>query len=153
MHVDQCRARLNLVGWTTSEGAAHVLSYGYRGSYPPHHHSRTLRTLEARRRRVKEVEWEKEKCWRKSQAPPSPQAITIVMGEQEVLSSPCIVSGEICEQVIHQDQFPQPHHAWSRGISPQILCAPFIVILHFVKSQSMTWSFTYAPYLQCTLVD
>ena len=24
-----------LVGWVTSDGAAHVLSYGYRGSYPP----------------------------------------------------------------------------------------------------------------------
>ena len=35
MHVDQCRARLDLVGWATSDGAAHVLSYGYRGSYPP----------------------------------------------------------------------------------------------------------------------
>ena len=35
VHVDQCRARLDLVGWATSDGAAHVLSYGYRGSYPP----------------------------------------------------------------------------------------------------------------------
>ena len=35
VHVDQCRARLDLVGWATSYGAAHVLSYGYRGSYPP----------------------------------------------------------------------------------------------------------------------
>ena len=35
VHVDQCRAHLDLVGWTTSDGAAHVLSYGYRGSYPP----------------------------------------------------------------------------------------------------------------------
>ena len=29
------RARLDLVGWATFDGAAHVLSYGYRGSYPP----------------------------------------------------------------------------------------------------------------------
>ena len=35
MHIDQCRARLDLVGWATSDGAAHVLSYGYRGSYSP----------------------------------------------------------------------------------------------------------------------
>ena len=35
MHVDQCRARLDLVGWAISDGAAHVLSYGYWGSYPP----------------------------------------------------------------------------------------------------------------------
>ena len=35
MHVDQCRARLDLVGWATSDGAAYVLSCGYRGSYPP----------------------------------------------------------------------------------------------------------------------
>ena len=35
VHVDHCRARLDLVGWATSDGAAHVLSYGYRGSYPP----------------------------------------------------------------------------------------------------------------------
>ena len=35
VHADQCRARLDLVGWATSDGAAHVLSYGYRGSYPP----------------------------------------------------------------------------------------------------------------------
>ena len=34
VHVDQCRARLDLVGWATSDGAAHVLSYGYRGPYP-----------------------------------------------------------------------------------------------------------------------
>jgi hypothetical protein len=26
--------RLDLVGWATSDGAAHVLSCGYRGSYP-----------------------------------------------------------------------------------------------------------------------
>ena len=37
MHVDQCCARLDLVGWATSDGAAHVLSYGYRGSYPHTH--------------------------------------------------------------------------------------------------------------------
>ena len=35
MHADQCRARLDLVGWATSDGATHVLSCGYRGSYPP----------------------------------------------------------------------------------------------------------------------
>ena len=35
MHVNQCRARLDLVGWATSDGVAHVLSCGYRGSYPP----------------------------------------------------------------------------------------------------------------------
>ena len=35
MHVDQGRACLDLVGWATSDGAAHVLSYGYRGTYPP----------------------------------------------------------------------------------------------------------------------
>ena len=29
-----CTARLDLVGWATSDGAAHVLSYGYWGSYP-----------------------------------------------------------------------------------------------------------------------
>ena len=28
------RARLDLVGWATSDGAAHVLSCGYWGSYP-----------------------------------------------------------------------------------------------------------------------
>ena len=28
------RARLDLVGWATSDGAAHVLLCGYRGSYP-----------------------------------------------------------------------------------------------------------------------
>ena len=29
VHVDQCRACLDLVGWATFDGAAHVLSYGY----------------------------------------------------------------------------------------------------------------------------
>ena len=29
VHVDQCRAHLDLVGWTTFDGAAHVLSCGY----------------------------------------------------------------------------------------------------------------------------
>ena len=35
VHADQCHACLYLVGWATSDGVAHVLSYGYRGSYPP----------------------------------------------------------------------------------------------------------------------
>ena len=35
MHVDQCHARLDLVGWATSDGAAHVVYHGYPGSYPP----------------------------------------------------------------------------------------------------------------------
>ena len=35
MHIDQCRAHLDLVGWATSNGVAYVLSYGYWGSYPP----------------------------------------------------------------------------------------------------------------------
>ena len=35
VHVDQCRARLDLVGWATSDGVVHVLSCGYRGSFPP----------------------------------------------------------------------------------------------------------------------
>ena len=35
VHVDQCRARLDLVGWATYDSVAHVLSYGYRGVYPP----------------------------------------------------------------------------------------------------------------------
>ena len=35
MHAEQRRACLDLVGWATSDGAAHVLSYGYQGSYPP----------------------------------------------------------------------------------------------------------------------
>ena len=30
-----CTSSLDLVGWTSPGGAAHVLSYGYRGSYPP----------------------------------------------------------------------------------------------------------------------
>ena len=34
MHVEQRRARLDLVGWVTSDGAAHVLSCGYWGPYP-----------------------------------------------------------------------------------------------------------------------
>ena len=34
MHAEQRRARLDLVGWATSDGAAHVLSCGYRGPYP-----------------------------------------------------------------------------------------------------------------------
>ena len=34
VHVDQCRARLDLMGWATSDGAAYVLSCGYRGPYP-----------------------------------------------------------------------------------------------------------------------
>jgi hypothetical protein len=29
-----CISRLDLVGWVTSDGATHVLSCGYRGSYP-----------------------------------------------------------------------------------------------------------------------
>ena len=29
---------LDLVDWATFDGVAHVLSYGYRGSYPPHSH-------------------------------------------------------------------------------------------------------------------
>ena len=33
MHTEQRYARLDLVGWATSDGAAHVLFYGYRGSY------------------------------------------------------------------------------------------------------------------------
>ena len=33
-------ARLDLVGWATSDGVAHVLSCGYRGPYP---HSYQLR--------------------------------------------------------------------------------------------------------------
>ena len=35
MHVDQCRARLDFVGWATYDGAAHVVCRGYPGSYPP----------------------------------------------------------------------------------------------------------------------
>ena len=35
MHAEQRRACLDLVGWATSDGAAYVLSCGYRGSYPP----------------------------------------------------------------------------------------------------------------------
>ena len=27
---------LDLMGWTSPGAVAHVLSYGYRGSYPPH---------------------------------------------------------------------------------------------------------------------
>ena len=34
VHAEQRRARLDLVGWATSDGAAHVLSYGYQGPYP-----------------------------------------------------------------------------------------------------------------------
>ena len=34
MPAEQRRARLDLVGWATSDGAAHVLSCGYRGPYP-----------------------------------------------------------------------------------------------------------------------
>ena len=30
-----CAARLDLVGWATSDGVAHVLSYRYQGVYPP----------------------------------------------------------------------------------------------------------------------
>ena len=30
-----CSARLRIVGWVTSEGAAHVVCHGYPGSYPP----------------------------------------------------------------------------------------------------------------------
>ena len=29
MHVDQCRARLDLMGWATSDGAAHIICRGY----------------------------------------------------------------------------------------------------------------------------
>ena len=35
MHAKQRRACLDLVDWATYDGAAHVLSCGYRGSYPP----------------------------------------------------------------------------------------------------------------------
>ena len=35
VHVDQCHARLDLMGWATSDGAAHVLYYGYRGVISP----------------------------------------------------------------------------------------------------------------------
>ena len=35
MHAKQRRARIDLMGWATSNGAAHVLSYGYRESCPP----------------------------------------------------------------------------------------------------------------------
>ena len=34
VHAEQRCACLDLVGWTTSNGAAHVLSYGYQGPYP-----------------------------------------------------------------------------------------------------------------------
>ena len=34
VHAEQRHARLDFVGWATSDGAAHVLSYGYRGPYP-----------------------------------------------------------------------------------------------------------------------
>ena len=34
MHVEQRRARLDLVGRATSDGAVHVLSCGYQGPYP-----------------------------------------------------------------------------------------------------------------------
>jgi len=34
VHVEQRRTRLDLVGWATSDGAAHVLSFGYRGHTP-----------------------------------------------------------------------------------------------------------------------
>ena len=34
MHAEQRRARLDIVGRATSDGAAHVLSCGYRGPYP-----------------------------------------------------------------------------------------------------------------------
>ena len=34
MHVEQRRARLDLVGRATTDGAAHVLSWEYRGPYP-----------------------------------------------------------------------------------------------------------------------
>ena len=34
VHVDLCCARLDLEGWATSDGAAYVLSCGYRGPYP-----------------------------------------------------------------------------------------------------------------------
>ena len=34
VHAEQRRARLDLVGWATSDGATHVLSCGYRGLYP-----------------------------------------------------------------------------------------------------------------------
>ena len=34
VHVEQRRACLDLVGWATSDDAAHVLSCGYRGPYP-----------------------------------------------------------------------------------------------------------------------
>ena len=33
MHAEQCCARLDLVGWATSDGAVHVLSCGYWGPY------------------------------------------------------------------------------------------------------------------------
>ena len=35
MHVEQRRAGLDLVGWATPGGAAHVVCRGYPGSYPP----------------------------------------------------------------------------------------------------------------------
>ena len=34
VHVEQRRARLDLVGWATSDGVAHVLSCGYWWPYP-----------------------------------------------------------------------------------------------------------------------
>ena len=34
MHVDQCRACIDLMGYATSDGAVHVLSYGYQGRTP-----------------------------------------------------------------------------------------------------------------------
>ena len=33
--VESCPTRLRLVGWATPKGAAHVVSRGYPGSYPP----------------------------------------------------------------------------------------------------------------------
>jgi hypothetical protein len=34
VNAEQRCACLDLVGWATSDGAAHVLSCGYRGAYP-----------------------------------------------------------------------------------------------------------------------
>ena len=34
VHAEQRCARLDLVGWATSDGVAHVLSCGYQGPYP-----------------------------------------------------------------------------------------------------------------------
>jgi hypothetical protein len=50
-----CAARLDLVGWATSDGAAYVLRRGYPGVYPPQLVPERLVSTEQRRLELVQV--------------------------------------------------------------------------------------------------